>query len=103
VTEEFGREFIYHFPGLSNSSLEKVDLLFSVRGPRIDSETVLLVADGREIFASELSGRQMQYRINLLDIAPESLQDGELVLKFLAPEGDYFVRQVTLNIEATEL
>ena len=102
VTEEYGRELIYHFPSLSSASFKNADLLFLVTGPSRGSEEVSLLADGKEIFSPELSRRQMRYRVSLLGIAPESLQDGELILKFLAPEGDYIIRQIALNIKATD-
>jgi len=102
VTEEHSREFSFDFSSLLGSSFEKAVLTFSVMGPKRGSEEVALLADGTEIFTSELSRRQMNYRIDLLKVAPESLQDGDLTLKFLAPEGDYFVRRIALDIRAKE-
>jgi hypothetical protein len=102
VTEESPREFSFDFSSLAGLSFEKADLVLSVRGPKRGSETVSLLADGTEIFVSELSRRQMKYRIDLLEIAPESLWDGGLVLTLLAPEGDYLVRHIALKIRAKE-
>ena len=102
VTEEHSREFSFNFSNLLGSSFEKAVLSFWVNGPKKGSEEVSLWADGTQIFTSELSRRQMNYRIDLLKIAPQSLKDGELTLKFLAPEGDYFVRRIALDIRAKE-
>ncbi len=102
VTEEKGREFIYQFSPLSGLSFEEADLLFIVRGPKKGSATATLLSDGMEIFASEISRRRAKYRLDLLEIAPESLQDGELVLKFLASGSDYFIPRITLTLRAIE-
>ena len=102
VTEEHAREFTFDFSSLDGLSFVKADLRFSVKGPKRGSEEVSLLADGVEIFSSELSRRQMNYRIDLLKLASDSLGDRDLTLKFLAPEGDYFVRHIALDIRVKD-
>jgi hypothetical protein len=102
VTEENGREFSFDFSSLLGLSIEKAYLSFSVMGPKSGPERISLLADGMEIFSSELFRFQKNYQIDLSKVALESLRDGELALKFLAPEGDYIVRHIALNIWAKE-